>query len=281
MKPLVNMPLPYIKTVYLIKELETDGHRAMKFLCNDGAIYYCKYRISMKKEEIDFLGYEMVCNRLLKSIDVPSPDLAIVEIEQNSYDPKDLTYNKRYVSPGTLCFGSKELPRSDLVTGIMLADQKQFNTILNPEDLIKIAIFDLWVDNTDRGRNENYNLLIQSIDKKNRIVPIDQAFAFGGQHGLRAFNPAWPVSTEQKLIQTSYFQSVVQFVNTEQRLQIAMDTLNLARNECTNQIQIAFADMPAAWEIPSALQQRMINFLISQERHDQISTIATQQLNSF
>ena len=54
------MPLQNVKTVYLIKELETDGHRAMKFLCSDGSIYYCKFRISMKKEEIDAKEQELI-----------------------------------------------------------------------------------------------------------------------------------------------------------------------------------------------------------------------------
>lgn len=275
------MPLNTVHTVYLIKELETDGHRTMKFLCSDGAIYYCKYRISMKHEEIDFLSYEIVCNKILTAIGVPSPELALVEIKQDSYDPKDLKYNKRYISNGTICLGSREIPESDLVTGIMIADQKQFNTIANPEDLVKVAAFDLLVDNIDRGRNENYNLLLQSIGKKSQIVPIDQAFAFGGQHGLRAFNQLWAVSVSEKLIQTPYFKSVVRFIPTERRLQIAADTLNLARNESAAQIQIAFNDLPAVWGIPDALQNRMINFLIDQQRFNQIKTIVVQQLNSF
>src|SRR5688572_13064453 len=110
------MPLPSVQTVYLIKELETDGHRAMKFLCSDGSIYYCKYRVSMKKEEVDFLCYEIVCNYLLKCLGVPCPDLALVEIVDGSFDVKDLKYNSKYVAAGTICLGSKEIPESDLIT---------------------------------------------------------------------------------------------------------------------------------------------------------------------
>lgn len=109
----------------------------------------------------------------------------------------------------------------------MIADKKQFNNLINPQDLVKIAAFDVFVDNTDRGRNENYNMLLQSVDKKSQIVPIDHAFAFGGVHGLRSFNPRWPLSTEEKLVQTPYFQSVVRFFDAKTRLQIASDCLNL------------------------------------------------------
>jgi hypothetical protein len=275
------MPLPVVKTEFLIRELETDGHRTMQFLCSDQSIYYCKYRISTKKEEIDFLSYEVVCNYLLSCLNIPSPTLALVEIQENSYDPADLKYNGRYVRPGTICVGSKEIPGADLIVGIMETDKKQFNKLANPDDLIRIAAFDLLVDNIDRGRNENYNLLLQSIGSKNQIVPIDHAFAFGGGNGLRSFTPQWPVLIEDRLIQTTFFRSVVRFINPERRLDIAYDCLNLLAHECPHQISNAFADFPAFWEIPPLLEQRMTDFLTDSTRLDEIKESVARQLKAF
>ena len=48
------------KTHIFLEEIKTDGHSPMKFLCLDGEIYFCKYRVSPKLEELDCLVYEVI-----------------------------------------------------------------------------------------------------------------------------------------------------------------------------------------------------------------------------
>ncbi len=64
---------------------------------------------------------------------------------------------------------------------------------------VKISLFDLWVDNTDRGRDDNYNLLVKTENDKFCFYAFDNAFAFGGERGLGIFSAKMPVYTNNKL----------------------------------------------------------------------------------
>jgi hypothetical protein len=79
-----------VNTVTLLEEIPTDGHSPMKFLCDDGMIYYCKYRsgYSLNAGEIDFLVYEIVCHYLLKGLEIPTPEIALVTLRKDSYKPQ-------------------------------------------------------------------------------------------------------------------------------------------------------------------------------------------------
>ena len=81
-------------------------------------------------------------------------------------------------------FGSREIKHALLVDSFSINHSKRdFNKMLNPHDIIRIALFDLWVKNGDRGRvingGHNYNLLLIAKDKKQEIIAFDHAFIFG------------------------------------------------------------------------------------------------------
>ncbi len=103
------------RTLTLIEEVPTDGHSPMKFLCDDGNLYYCKHRIRANSAELDFLAYEVVSHALLRALSRPTPDIALVQVRAGSYRSDQLRANRRFVKPGVLCFGSRALPNADLV----------------------------------------------------------------------------------------------------------------------------------------------------------------------
>ena len=174
-----------LKANIFLEEISTDGHSPMKFICSDSNIYYCKYRVNHKLEELDCLIYEVVCHNLLKLLNIPTPDIALIELLEGTFSEKNLARNRSFAKPGVLCFGSKEIKNSNLITGFeLINDVDSLNLIYNPYDLVKIAIFDLWINNIDRGRNENYNLLSSGHKGQLKIWAFDHAFAFGGVNGL-------------------------------------------------------------------------------------------------
>jgi hypothetical protein len=59
--------IPVVSTRDCIEELTTDGHAPVKFICDDGNLYYCKYRKKLRPaEELDLLYYELVGWELLR-----------------------------------------------------------------------------------------------------------------------------------------------------------------------------------------------------------------------
>ncbi len=270
-----------VETKILIEELQTEGHCPMKFICSDGAVYYVKYRSgkSLDKNETNCLVFEMVCTRLLQRLHIPVPEQAVVTINANSYAPGQLVSNKKYTKQGVIAWGSKEIPQTDLIKEIeQIQTKKDFNKLLNPEDLIRIAIFDMWVDNADR-HGGNYNLLTKLEDGKLKIITIDHAFTFGGLKGMNIFNAASQPDTYKKLPQSHYFRSAVKHFNRKQRLHIASQFLSLIPElDIENLIDEVFTQIPQQWGISLLLKKRMIDFLQSSQRITTLQQICKQSL---
>lgn len=258
-----------LKTLTLIEEIGTDGHSPLKFLCDDLEVYYAKYRsgVSLKVEEIDCLFYEMVCKKLLDALKIPTPDLAIIEIAANSFRKEQLNRHKRFCKVGALYLGSKEIEKADLVQSISpIHNKRVFKQLFNPYDLIKIALFDLWVNNCDRGRNENYNLLLQYSSNGLKYYAFDHAFCFGGLEQLRVFHSALPFSTQDKFYKTSYFQKILPFLDKQKAKIIVDNFISLSPNEINHIILQAYNDCPETWQIPVSIKQRVLDFLIEPSR---------------
>lgn len=271
------------RTRTLIEEVPTDGHSPMKFLCDDGNLYYCKYRIRANATELDFLTYEVVSHALLRALGLPTPDIALVEIQAGSYRPDQLRANRRFVKPGVICFGSRALPNADLVRQTeVLCSTRTFRNLLNPTDLVRLAVFDLWTDNVDRGRGfdggYNYNLLRVPDAGKTRLVAFDNAFTFGGENGLRAFGASWLVLPANRLFNSPYYKAVVKHIDRTRRFTLANDCLSLCYERGEQAVQTAFASLPPTWATPPSLRERMVTFLLSDQRRMAIQALINQSI---
>jgi len=273
--------LKKVQSRILIEELETDGHSPLKFICSDGSVYYVKYRSgkSFDKKEIHCLVFEMICTRLLQRLHIPVPEHALVSISKDSYASGQIKVNKRYIKPGVIGWGSKEIEQTDLIKEIeQIQKRKEFNKLLNPDDLIRIAIFDLWVDNADR-HSGNYNLLVKMEDGKLKIITIDHAFTFGGLKGMNIFNNTTQPSPHRKLIESQYFRSVVKHFSKNERLEISNGFLSLIPElDIENLVNEVFAQIPTEWDADPGLKKRIIDFLKSEQRLIALQQICKQQL---
>ncbi len=260
-----------IKLQHFIEELETDGHHPLKIQADDGNIYFCKYLTQVKREEIDCLFYELVCQSLLLWLGISSPELAFMEVDPIHLDPKKITFNKKLLRQKTWVLAIRWLPDTELVTGLNLLSKKsQLKKFLDPYLLIKIAFFDLWVDNTDRGVNrdrvENYNLLIQSQMAGNKVwftwVPIDHAFCFGGPSHIRIFNPSFMPEPAHKLLESPYFQRYFRLLAKDQLGSTVDNFLPLSSIlEVDGIIRNIYTQLPNEWGIPEHVSSRLIDFL--------------------
>lgn len=169
--------------------------------------------------------------------------------------------------------------KADIVKEIEpIREKKEFNRLKNPDDLIRIAIFDLWVDNADR-RGENYNLLLKMEEGKLKFIAIDHAFTFGGLSGMNIFNASTLPNSYRKLIESQYFRSVVKHFNKSERLEITNQFVSLVSHlDIEKIINEAFAQIPEQWEINPTLRKRIIDFLQSNQRIITLQQICTQAL---
>lgn len=154
--------IPTVNTKILIEEKKTEGHAPMHFLCDDGSQYYVKYL--MRINEHRFLLYEFIGSVLCKHHIIPTPDFAYVLIDGNSYSKKEIPRNRKWLRPGAIAFGSKEIPHSDLFTELFIPKSKtDFNQYINPLDFVKMSMLDLWMLNTDR-KDGRYNFIFANTE---------------------------------------------------------------------------------------------------------------------
>jgi hypothetical protein len=264
-------------TKYLIEEMTTDGHAPLKFMCDDDEIYYCKYLNAYDKLEIDCLAYEVVAHNLLKELQIPTPDIALVTVSNGSLDKSKIKVNRR-VKEGTVCFGSKAMEETFVLNDLVpVLTKKDFNRIQNPEDLIKIAIFDLWVNNSDRGRyvepGFNYNLLIRQKITQEEIIAFDHAFIFGGTNSIGIFNKSFPMDKYNKIHTSPYYKEIVKFIAKEEFEQIVNNFIPLLRNNYEKIIRNSISDVQKVWNLTLNLDKRIIDYLSSLDRIKEIHTI--------
>ena len=92
------MSMLQVNTELLLAEIPTDGHSPLKFSCDDGNIYYCKYLNSMNRLEINFLAYEIIANRLLGRLDIPTPEIAFPHHGDIFHKDSELLIETRYIT---------------------------------------------------------------------------------------------------------------------------------------------------------------------------------------
>ena len=256
------MVIPLVQSVQCLGEMPTSGHSPVKFMCDDGHEYFCKYRKRMTgAEEIDFLFYELAGTWLLKRLGIPTQEVAIVKVVKGSYERRQVPQNSTHMEPGVVMFGSRRLKGNIVPDLYRFQRKKDFKLLLDPIDLLRIALFDLWFENTDRGKpldqGHNFNLLMVPEKRKLRMVPIDHGFLFGGEGGLRMLNPrTLQPRVDNKLFLTPLFADVMGNLAQEEKVQIMNSFLTSLSNLDPDELRPILEAASAHWPMWPLLPAR-------------------------
>ncbi len=261
--------IPTINAISFTKQIDTDGHSPLFIECDDGHNYYCKYRNSVKQQEVQLLVYEMIGTALLTEAGIYCPEQSLVHIP-SAIISKNVRYARYYQN--CTAWGSKEIPSASLLSELdLINDKRSFNKLENPEDILRIAIFDLWVENADR-HSGNYNMLLQGYNQKIKLIPIDHGSIFGGIKAMGSFSEATPVSTYKKLITSNFYNSVARFITPAKQRKIAQNFVTLLSQIQTGKvIDDIFEAIPKTWDINPKLKERISAFLNSEKRMQSLS----------
>ncbi|WP_338792013.1 HipA family kinase [Bernardetia sp. MNP-M8] len=165
-----------VEVIFIEKEFSTSGHSPFLATCNDAKKYVVKHD---RGKELCIINEFLACF-LLEHFNLPFSNYALVNVDdlviQNSsiISPK----NKKLSYYKSLCFGSEFLKNAVDINNFGLDYGKSFfDKLDNPLDILRIALFDIWVGNDDR-KPTNYNMLLVENSKKYKAVPIDHSFIF-------------------------------------------------------------------------------------------------------
>ena len=130
------------------------GDAPILILCNDMQDYVCKYALNGNATN---LLCEYLAASFLKLWELPVPDFCFVQV---NYEHVQQLGIPKHVIEKT-CFGSK-FSKSYVELNLFNDEpdlKKQTGYIAHKMNLLKIALFDIWLANEDRNHN-NLNLIV-------------------------------------------------------------------------------------------------------------------------
>ena len=153
--------LSYKQVNSIVKRYDTDGHAPLLVLADD----FSQYVLKFPKNPFDSysIAKEFICHYLLKCWSIPTPDIAGLTFNAETLNQTSVITDreKRLIGNNT-CFGSRLILNTvELIDFITVENKTAQKKIINAEDIVKIALFDIWVENDDRKPTNNNILLIR------------------------------------------------------------------------------------------------------------------------
>jgi len=223
-------------------------------------------KCARQTNEFDCLVYELVCQRVARLVGLQVPDVALAVVTTDSFVPGDLVQNWN-LQPGDVAFASKHLlVAHDMVTKLTrITDRTTFNQYANPLDFIRIALFDMHIDNRDRTE-ENFNLLLTET-RPQQLYVIDHFDCFGSVGMLGHFTAALPYNLRETILRADLCQQAIRWLDAT----AIQDTLAQYQYLCSPAtlnalVDEVIADVPVTWTLSPDLADRLKGALANRDR---------------
>lgn len=256
--------IPNVKTITFKDELVNQTSVPMLFLCDDFDLYYCKSQLD--NSDHDFLLYELIGSRMAKLFSIATPEIALVMFDEDSLGSNGYLQKNYNLENGDIIFGSKHIGQNDHLdkTGrFFVKNRKQFSNLDNPEDILKITILDIHLNNADRNE-ENYNLLFQT--NQARYYAIDHAALFGGPAMKGYFAPIGSPTLGGKLLGSFLLKNMLKFLSFEQIERIVEEYFSSCDERLGTEIEGVFDMIPESWTISESLLDRVLTYSCDETR---------------
>jgi hypothetical protein len=239
------------------KLFQTTGSSPVMILCNDVNDYVCKYP---KSNPASDLFNEYIAVEFLRTWQLRVPDAALIDIKPEHVPTDFISNTIQPIYFRKPCFGSKYSAYAkdiDPSIGVIRDDAKMIRKIRDKSDLLKIALFDLWMANEDRNHN-NYNLLL-STEPDFYFLPIDHEKCLNS-NSLAPNRGLVMLTEEETLINTDLAK--LTFRNSKS-LKNEIDEIivnyYLWVSECQNSLENIVNAMPEQWGIAKETKIALLN----------------------
>lgn len=207
---------------------------------------------------------------LLKLWDINTPDIALVTLEPETIrEDYGSRHNPLYYK--RLTFGSKEFEGSfDVSQFIEIKGKIDFKKYYRAEMFSHIGLFDMWVDNEDRGP-ELKNLMLFEKDSRYNFLAIDQAAAFrSGAYETLKYDEFYPIE-DNFLLQSTFFRGLKRFLKADKEwLKKEEEKYYLCISRCKDAFFEIAAQIPQEWGFTLELQTLVSGFLFNDKRNRQV-----------
>jgi hypothetical protein len=264
---------PEQKTVLsIIQEVDTDGHSPLLIIADDFKRYLIKSTRNLKPSY--YIINEFLCSYLLQIWKIPTPEFASIKLDPillsgGSYSEfhKPHFYNN-------ITFGSKWLEDGlEMEEYIRVQNKVVLRRFKNPLDLIRIGLFDIWVENTDRKPTNN-NILFSAVENHLTINAIDHAFTFDSVKysdlNVKYINNTY----NENILETSLAKDIISLKKKEPDRGEWIDDLKenfyLCTNNCKQNFDTIVRYIPTVLGFDRDLSRFVQDFLFNEERNNMV-----------
>lgn len=232
--------LEILNTIHTPDKIYPTAGYPMLVTCDDLQYWICKHSRDSSKLLNELLGS---CFASLWNLN--TPEISLINVQ-----PGHIPQNIQGVNFDKPCFGSKYIESSKEINDDILAmfkDTRFRRKIVNRNDFLMIALFDIWLSNEDRNHN-NSNLLIDlSIPNEICFTVFDHDAIFNSNALHRG---VYQINDFESLINTQLANILFK---RGQNLVKIVDNLAkkfyLCVKECENNIAEIIALIPLEWRI--------------------------------
>ena len=255
-----NIPLKRLKSIQpILKKYDTQGSSPILVMANDLKQWVCKYR------NVNQLFNELLSYQFAKIWQINIPECALIEIDYKKHI--ELLKNKRGLERQFFereCFGSLFLQNAIDVNKTILMDKDIVRRIKNKNDLLKIALFDIWLCNEDRTTN-NYNLLLQAVKGGYSILYIiDNTEIFNSS---MAYSQSLEQIAQCDSILNSDLSTLVFKNNSEivREVDVLLKEFPIFTKSCQNNLQSILSQVPQQWNIDLESYETKISVIFTED----------------
>lgn len=230
-------------SLYRSERMFTTGDNPILITCSDMSYWVCKHgRMSPS-----VLFSEVIGSTFANLWDLKTPQISFIKVLSEHLPNEHLNI----VQPAFFnkpCFGSLFIEESQVVDKTLLPSfrNKVFrNKIVNKTDLLKIALFDIWLGNEDRNHGNSNLLLDQTLTNQYYFNVFDHGAIFNSNaliHGIQL------ISDNESIICSDLANILFRKGKT---LTINVDNLvkyfYLCTLKCEGQLSTILSDIPVQW----------------------------------
>lgn len=233
------------------------GYEPLLVYATDFQYYVCKYNTS--NVTANMLFREWMNAHFLKIWELNVPDFCLIDLKPN-HKPDSKPNIKHQIPLFGSLYDSQNREVDEFISGMPQSQKGKFR---QKNDLLKLAIFDLWTSNEDRSHN-NYNLLLKYSGGQIDFVPIDGGNLF---HTGNQDKENFSLSYEESLISSPLMRVLFSGRELSNRENIALlqENYYFCISKCKEQLYEIIQGTPKEWLINNQLEfNRLGNFLFKE-----------------
>lgn len=230
-------------SLYRSERMFTTGDNPILVTCSDMSDWVCKHgRMSSS-----VLFSEVIGSTFAELWGLKTPQISFVDVfvEHLPNDYLNIVQPAFFNKP---CFGSLYIEESQVVDKTLLPsfrNQTFRNKIVNKTDLLKIALFDIWLGNEDRHHGNSNLLLDQTLTNKYYFSVFDHGAIFNSNtlnHGVQL------ISDNESIICSDLAQALFRKGKTlTKNVDNIVKYFYLCTLECEAQLGNILNNIPVEW----------------------------------